>query len=109
MNDKIFNRLWTAALEYEDGDQYVSDFEQELLTEIKNRDKRTTYLAKLWTVARRPLRDMLEEIGLKPKAFSTRYCIPYRTVQAWTSPTEGVLRPCPDWVRLMIAREHKMF
>ena len=108
MNDNIFNKLWTKALEYEDLEKFVADLSPEVVKAIRGEAKRTEYLTKIWTVAHKPLRDMLEEAGLGPKAFATRFCIPYRTVQYWTSPTESIKRSCPDWARLLFSKEFGM-
>lgn len=59
----------------------------------------------IWDVAHATIRDIRAYTGLTQAAFSTRYCIPRRTLENW----ESGIRSCPDYVRLLLAQAAGMY
>ena len=55
-------------------------------------------IKKLWDVLSMSMKEIVEASGLDMAKFSRRFCIPYRTLQAWCDGTN----PCPIYVKLMI-------
>ena len=108
MNDETFYKLWNDALVMDDRELYIQAAEPTLAPEMRSKDKRVAYLDNLWDVAHTPLRAMIERSGLKTRAFAVHFCIPYRTVQNWIAHSDSERRHCPDYLRLMIAKELKM-
>ena len=55
--------------------------------------------SKLWKVLEMSVRDLVDYSNLDMAKFARRFCIPYRTLQAWCDGTN----PCPIYIKLMIA------
>lgn len=55
--------------------------------------------AALWKILEMTMRDLVDSSNLDMAKFSRRFCIPYRTLQAWCDGTN----PCPVYIKLMIA------
>lgn len=60
---------------------------------------------RLWNVLGKTMRDIVAESTLDMAKFARRFCIPYRTLQAWCDGTN----PCPIYIKLMIAEILKMY
>jgi hypothetical protein len=103
MTDKLFNTLWTAALDCADRDTYVSDWAlSSACGDAPEADvpaDRVEELGHLWDAAHLTIRDIRAHTGLSQAAFAVRYCIPRRTVENWESGD----RQCADYVRLLLA------
>lgn len=103
MTDKLFNTLWTAALDCADRDAYVSDWALSSswgdAPEADVPADRVEELGHLWDAAHLTIRDIRAHTGLSQAAFAVRYCIPRRTVENWESGD----RQCADYVRLLLA------
>lgn len=103
MTDKLFNTLWTAALDCADRDTYVSDWAlSSACGDAPEADvpaDRVEELGHLWDAAHLTIRDIRAHTGLSQVAFAVRYCIPRRTVENWESGD----RQCADYVRLLLA------
>lgn len=103
MTDKLFNTLWTAALDCADRDTYVSDWAlSSAYGDAPEADvpaDRVEELGHLWDAAHLTIRDIRAHTGLSQAAFAVRYCIPRRTVENWESGD----RQCADYVRLLLA------
>lgn len=103
MTDKLFNTLWTAALDCADRDTYVSDWAlSSAWGDAPKADvpaDRVEELGHLWDAAHLTIRDIRAHTGLSQAAFAVRYCIPRRTVENWESGD----RQCADYVRLLLA------
>lgn len=104
MTDKIFNSLWTAALDSANRDAYVSDWALSSIwgdtPDVGIPADRIGLLSGIWDVAHMTIRDIRAHTGLSQGAFATRYCIPVRTVEDW----ERGARNCPDYLRLLLAQ-----
>lgn len=104
MTDKLFNVLWTAALDSTDRDVYVSDWAlSSIWDDVLDAGipaGRIGLLSGIWDTAHLTIRDIRARTGLSQGAFSTRYCIPARTVEDW----ERGVRKCPDYLRLLLAQ-----
>ena len=61
--------------------------------------------SKLWNVLEMSMRDLVEKSNLDMAKFARRFCIPYRTLQAWCDGTN----PCPVYIKMMIAEILKMY
>ncbi len=64
-----------------------------------------TQTFKLWNVLEMNMRDLVEYSKLDMAKFARRFCIPYRTLQAWCDGTN----PCPVYIKLMIAEILKLY
>ena len=108
MTDKQFYTLFGAALRAEDREIFVSAW---LLSEIWGDQEdeippgRADDLGQLWDVAHVTIRDIRAHTGLTQAAFSTRYCIPRRTIEEW----EAGRRTCPNYLRLLLAQAAGMY
>ena len=60
---------------------------------------------KLWKVLEMPVSDLVAYSKLDMAKFARRFCIPYRTLQAWCDGTN----PCPVYIKLMLAEIQKMY
>ena len=108
MTDKQFYTLFGAALRAEDREIFVSAC---LLSEIWGDQEdeippgRADDLGQLWDVAHVTIRDIRAHTGLTQAAFSTRCCIPRRTIEEW----EAGRRTCPNYLRLLLAQAAGMY
>lgn len=104
MTDKLFNTLWTAALDCADRDTYVSDWALSSAwgdaPEADVPADRVEELGHLWDAAHLTIRDIRAHTGLSQATFAVRYCIPRRTIENWESGD----RQCPDYLRLLLAQ-----
>ena len=53
---------------------------------------------RLWRLLEMNMRELVEYSKLDMAKFSRRFCIPYRTLQAWCDGTN----PCPVYIKLML-------
>lgn len=109
MTDKQFYALFCAALASADRDAFVSDWalssvwaDQE---DAEIPPERIAAISDIWSVAHATIRDIRAYTGLTQAAFSTRFCIPRRTLENW----ESGVRSCPDYVRLLLAQAAGMY
>lgn len=104
MTDKLFCALFAAALTSADRDAFVSDWSLSSAwgdaLDADSPADRIDLLARLWDAAHLTIRDIRAHTGLSQAAFSTRYCIPVRTLEDW----ERGVRSCPDYLRLLLAQ-----
>lgn len=102
--DKLFYTLFGEAITSPDRDAFVSDWSlSSVWGDAPDADipaDRIDMLARLWDAAHLTIRDIRAHTGLSQAAFSTRYCIPVRTVEDW----ERGVRNCPDYLRLLLAQ-----
>ncbi len=54
--------------------------------------------SKLWSLLEMSMRELVEHSKLDMAKFSRRFCIPYRTLQAWCDGTN----PCPVYIKMML-------
>ena len=105
MTDKLFYQIWGDAHQVSEADAFASDWVQSTaFLDPEDPDQEIDMelfqqLRTLWEVAHIPFRELLERMGLRQTACSTRFCIPLRTVQGWALGE----RECPPYVRLMMA------
>lgn len=62
-------------------------------------------ISDLWRVLEMSMRDLVEYSKLDMAKFARRFCIPYRTLQAWCDGTN----PCPVYIKMMIAEILKIY
>lgn len=109
MTDKLFCTLFAAALAVADRDAFVSDWSlSSAWGDAPDADipaDRIDLLARLWDAAHLTIRDIRQHTGLSQAAFSTRYCIPTRTLEDW----ERGVRNCPDYLRLLLAQSAGLY
>ena len=95
MTDRLFREIWQQAIDEPDEDAFISD------VNCPDKDFLTVQaqLRRLWHVAHDSFRDFLAAINMTQTMISTRFCIPFRTVQGWAL---GEC-PCSPYLRLMMA------
>ena len=107
--DKLFYTLFGEAITSPDRDAFVSDWSlSSVWGDAPDADipaDRIDMLARLWDAAHLTIRDIRAHTGLSQAAFSTRYCIPVRTVEDW----ERGVRNCPDYLRLLLAQDTGLY
>ncbi len=59
----------------------------------------------LWRLLEMSMRELVEYSKLDMAKFSRRFCIPYRTLQAWCDGTN----PCPVYVKMMLGEILKVY
>lgn len=59
----------------------------------------------LWRLLEMSMREIVAYSKLDMAKFSRRYCIPYRTLQAWCDGTN----PCPIYIKMMLGEILKMY
>ncbi len=62
-------------------------------------------ISKLWRILVMDMRELIAYSKLDMAKFSRRYCIPYRTLQAWCDGTND----CPIYIKLLIGESLKMY
>lgn len=104
MTDKQFRTIFTAALESEDRETFVSDWAFSSIWGDPDGAKiptaRISGLGELWDAAHLTIRDIRAHTGLSQAAFSNRFLIPKRSIENW----EGGQHECPVYLRLMLAQ-----
>lgn len=108
MTDAAFQTLWNAALEADDCEAYVAEYETDPGLKNYKIVQRKEKLEKIWTVAHTPIKDMIAQVGLNQSSFGRLFCVPLRTVQGWCSSAEKASRGCPDYFRLAVARHFNL-
>lgn len=99
MTDKTFYTIYSSALESTDRDAFASDWSlSSVFSETSDPLKNFEICASIWDIAHLTVSDVRAHIGLTQAAFSTRFCIPLRTLQNWE------YRSCPPYIVLMLAR-----
>lgn len=100
---KLFQKTIKEYPDYTE-EEFVKDVETHLmslpLTPNNYFDPYSLWSAlhELWRALNMSMRDVVEYSGLKMSKFATRYCIPYRTLQAWCDGTN----PCPIYIKIML-------
>lgn len=61
--------------------------------------------SQLWKLLNMGMQDIVEYSKLDMAKFSRRFCIPYRTLQAWCNGTN----PCPIYIKMMLGEILKMY
>ena len=102
MTNKQFYILAGEATGYPDRDAYISDlalssiWEDDESTEIP--PERIVALGSIWDACHRSVKDIASAAGLSQRKLAERFCIPYRTVEDWSTGK----RECNIYIRLMI-------
>lgn len=110
MTDKQFYILFGDALDTANRDGFVSDWAVDMIFWGDQEDseippERIAAISGIWDVAHATIRDIRTYTGLTQAAFSTRYCIPRRTIEEW----EAGRRTCPNYLRLLLAQAAGMY
>ena len=103
MTDKRFYTIWNDALTQPSEELFIAEYGYpEWFDEISSDlDETIDTLKRIHRVANMTVRDIISETGLSQAAFARKFCIPRRTIENWAC---GV-NQCPDYVRLLIARQ----
>lgn len=106
MTDKLFCKLWQDALKQPELEMYIGEYGYpDWFDEInEDADEAISTLTAIHRVAHMSIREMLKEAKLTQNAFATKFCIPLRTVENWSAE----VNKCPDYTRLLIARQLKL-
>lgn len=100
MTDKNFYQVYSQALTDGDRDAFVSDWAlSTIFPEDSDPVENAAMIGNIWDVAHMTIKDLCQISGLSQVALSTRFCVPYRTVQDWHSGR----RECPNYIRLAMA------
>lgn len=102
MTDRLFEKLWKDALAQPDKELYIfeygcPDWFEEISPDVS---KTISILSSIHDVAHMSIKDMVSKTGLTQAAFSTKLCIPLRTIEDWVSGK----RNCADYNRLAYAK-----
>lgn len=102
MTDKLFNKLWKDALEQPNKELFLAEYGYpDWFDEIsQNPQKISETLGNIHDVAHMSLKEIIKKAGMTQAAFSTKFCIPIRTVEDWASGKNK----CRDYDRLMFCR-----
>lgn len=99
MNDKTFYTIYSEALVSNDRDAFASDWSlSSVFSETSDTMKNFEICGRIWDLAHLTVSEVRAHTGLTQSAFSTRFCIPFRTLQNWE------YRSCPPYIVLMLAR-----
>lgn len=89
MTDKQFMACVSEAANYADRDAYISDL---CLSSMwggeENADipaERIDALGDIWDACHRSIKEIAALAGLSQRKLAERFCIPYRTVEAWSA------------------------
>ena len=106
MTDTLFAKLWRDALKQPSLEMYIGEYGYpEWFDEIsEDLDEVVSALTAIHRVAHMSVREMLKEAKLTQNAFAVKFCIPLRTVENWSEE----VNKCPDYTRLLIARQLKL-
>lgn len=101
MNIKLFNSIWSDALNASDRDAFTSDWALSTIWEDgpSSIEDRADICGRIWDLAHMTLADIRHELGLTQSQLSERFCLPFRTVTNWET-----RQSCAPYVRLLIAR-----
>lgn len=99
----LFNKLWKDALSQPDKELYIAEYGYpDWFDEIsEDPEEITAILGNIHDVANMTIKEMVKRSGFSQAGFAEHFCIPKRTVESWCMGE----RSCPDYVRLMIARQ----
>lgn len=99
------NQYRTAVAEtanYTDRDAYVSDLAlSSIWGDPEGADipaDRIEQLSQIWDACHRSVKEIAAAAGLSCRKLAERFCIPYRTIENWSSGS----RECPLYTRLMM-------
>lgn len=102
MTDKLFNKLWKDAIDQPNKDLFLAEYGYPDWFDEISQDPQdiSKTLGNIHDVAHMPLKDIIKRAGLTQAAFSTKFCIPIRTVEDWCSGKNK----CRDYDRLMFCK-----
>lgn len=109
LSSQDISTLWTSAVSERDQDRYLAEWSSSSIffptdsSDAPNTADLGETLQNIWELANFPFRVIWQRSGLTQSAFSSRFCLPYRTLQNWVSRD-----CCPDYVRLMLVKELDM-
>ena len=102
MTNKQFYICVGEATCYTDRDAYISDLALSSIwgdaesSEITQ--ERIADLGNIWDACNRSVKDIASAAGLSNRKLAERFCIPYRTVEDWSTGK----RECNIYIRLMM-------
>ena len=107
----VFYELWHNAGKYESKQlyihEYTSIFSSHYINSIKydiDPDVFYELLSLIYKMYHYTIKDLIQFSGLTRAAFGYKYCIPIRTLEDWVKKDAS-----PDYVRLLIIKEEKLF
>lgn len=102
MNDKQFYFAVSEASEYASRDSYISDLALSSMWEDGESNgippERIAVLGEIYDACNRSVKDISSAAGLSQRKLAERFCIPYRTVEDWSTGK----RECNIYIRLMV-------
>ena len=104
MTDEQFYACYCEVKNYTDRDAFVSDMALSSIwgddPESEIPESRIEELVAVWDAIHRPMPEIIKMSGLSARAFARKFCVPYRTIENWSS---GDRTP-PDHERIMMQR-----
>lgn len=89
MTDKQFYFCVNETYNYDDRDTYISDI---ALSSIWGDDAdgdipndRIASVGQIWDAVHRSVKQIADDAGISQRKLAERFCIPYKTVEGWTS------------------------
>ncbi len=102
MTNNQFKACVQEADSYTDRDAYISDLAlSEIWEDAEDAtlpDERVEALGQIWDACHRTAKEIASDAGLSCRKLAERFCIPYRTVENWSTKRYE----CPLYVRLMM-------
>ena len=107
MTDQLFYKLWRDALAQPNLEIYIGEYGYPYWFDEISEDVNevVSTLTAIHRVAHMTVREMIKSSGLTQAAFAVKFCIPLRTVENWAMG----LRQCPDYTRLLLARQLNLY
>lgn len=102
MTNKQYRLCVAEAENYTDRDAYISDLALSSVwgdaADAEIPDERIRALGEIWDACNRTVKQIAADAGISCRAMAERFCIPYRTVEDWSTGH----RESPMYVRLMM-------
>lgn len=102
MTNKQFYICVGEAACYADRDSFISDFALSSMWDDNESSEippeRIAALGSIWDACHRSVKDIASAAGLSQRKLAERFCIPYRTVEDWSTGK----RECNIYIRLMM-------
>lgn len=102
MTNKQYRLCVAEAENYTDREAYISDLALSSIwgdaEDAEIPDERIRALGEIWDACHRTVKQIAADAGISCRAMAERFCIPYRTVEDWSTGH----RESPMYVRLMM-------
>ncbi len=105
LSEIAFHNLWDMALQSDSLDLYYkeairSKTYKSLIESGLNMDKFYILIKQIYSIAKMPISELLDEYSIKNSVLSHRLCIPVKTIEHWKYGE----RECPAYMKLIIIK-----